>query len=1080
MMRFWIFLLLGMTCALAQVAPSDPNLAIFISVENQKDGDGMFCDVAVGDWDYHIHHPLVIDPKDVLEYDLLLSPNIPAVDGGLYLTFQGGAHIKFPSQEDPSTKSTMSQIEKARGQWQHITMPIGAAAGHEVESWIYHIAGKKAGPYQLALDNLRITNQGKVRCQFYQNEPIVCFNLLAYNGFHFPFVIPFPEKLTHQAERTGEMFSKLYQAGVARWLLSATYQGLSFLEEEYKTSKSPSSFPQLAEKAMPFLDETLLDQFKTKEFDANFQKAMALLSPLQPSAKQYTLHAVSYAHLDFIWMWSWAETLRCAKKDFAQVLAFMDEFPDFHFSYTSPALFEALEKEDPELFAKIQQRVRDGRWEMIGSRWCEADANQISEESHARHFLFSNRYNREKFGVETRVDFEPDIFGHIATFPQMLKKSGISYYVSRRMKGPMAFWWEGPDGSRVLALNIHHYMDNLRFDPLDYSFTKDQRAYGFKDALVVYGVGNHGGGPSRDEIQNAGALDKIPVYPKVQFSTLHQFMDRIAATRTLKALPIVKNDLGHPLNGTYSLHADIKSLNRECERLLVTDESFAAISQLLGIGPNAHRFESAWKTVLWAHHHDTISGTTIRESADYAKQILTSVRDSVRGDLLQTLKDLADHISTTARSGQPRVVFNSLAWKSTHPVTFTLPDPSKSWNWVDSSGHAFPVQPDLASGKSSEGVAVLPDLPGLGYRTGWLESGSEKSASPLKRTGPFSAENQFLRIEVSPKTGNLISIRHLKSGREWIALKSEAARCRIDLEPPHPMSAWLIGDIEKSTLLDHAEKVECLEEGPVRIVFRASYRYNQSTIQKDIVFYRDLSRIDFTMNIDWKETGSLKKDAPMLRLEFPLAQADSEAIYLIPFGEVARPKNDTDYAASYGMGLAGASGSACLLNDYKGGYSAADNVLRVTIVRSPYSPDPGPDLGKQTSRFALQISEKKWSDTGMSRRGMEFDRAPIAIETGAHDGILPAERSFLSVEKESAVITAFKMAEDAPDDVILRMFDANGAPLETQASTSLPLKQWTETDFIERPLSPAVTASSQKLSLKPWEIKTFRLISEKK
>ena len=1070
----------------------EQDLGLFISAENPAQKAGAFCAVSLGVHDYTAEHPYVVQKGDVLEYDLLLSPNAPFTGGGVDLGFLGVGKLRdLISRLKPSFAAKSARLMAGSiGRWSHIQVPLDLVAGREIGSWTFQIEGEKPGLYQAALDNIRISNGGRAQFSFFANQDRIQFHTEKVDGFRSAALGIFKRKFLSDGADLQSRMDRVYYTGLAQHRAKAIELGVLLLKDHYERTGKPENYPDLLEKAMAYGETKALIETKPDAFNAQLDKALAILEPLRPFAKQYSIHAASYAHLDFIWQWSWAETLRTATQDFRQVLKFMDEFPEFTFSYTAPSLFEALQTQNPALFAEIQKRAKEGRWEMAGSRWCEADLNLISEESHARQFLQAHRFNKEKFGSETTVCFEPDIFGHLWTFPQMLRKSGVKYYLSRQMNvSPPVFWWEGLDGSRILSYHLHHYMDNLDEGILDFSITKPQRALGYTDALVVYGVGNHGGGPSYDQIKNGLALDKLALYPSVKFSTLQGFMEKIAAQPSTARAPVISRELNHIFRGTYTTHAETKRLNRSCENLLATAESFAAIAQTLGIGPNAGRFDTAWRSLLWAHHHDTICGCVIHSSDLFAQETLRNIEKDVSADLFQTLANFSNAIKTSGARGNPRIVFNPVAWPTTAPVHLSLPDTTNHWEWIDTNGKTNPVQTQPNNQNTPIGAVVLQSLPALGYRTGWLRPNRGKPSDSLKRSGVLSARNQHLLVEISPTSGNIIRLTQLAPKKEWISPKTESARFRIDHEAPHAMSAWEIGPIEKTEWLDKADRVECVEEGPVRIVFRAFYKWGQSALEKDIILYRDLSRLDFELRVDWQERGSSKVSAPMLRIEFPCAMNSAKAIHLIPFGEIERPQDGMEYVASYGMGLSGREGSIGLLNNSKNGYSCTNNTIRLTLLRSPYFPDPTPDIGRHTIPLALEISSKDWSGAAMARRGMEFNRRPIAINAAPHDGKFAPERGFLSIEPQTTLLTALKTSHDSPTNLIMRIYQSANRPAKVRVETALPVRKWIETDLIERPLpgsslgeNPLGTGDPvdpRSLSLKRWEIKTYQASSEK-
>jgi alpha-mannosidase len=420
------------------------------------------------------------------------------------------------------------------------------------------------------------------------------------------------------------------------------------------------------------------------------------------------------------------------------------------------------------------------------------------------------------------------------------------------------------------------------------------------------------------------------------------------------------------------------------------------------------------------------------------------------------------------------VVFNPVAWNTTVPVTLNVPDASTGWEWVEPTGQVLPVQMVSGVAEPCAGTVLLKDLPAFGYRTGWLRPAGKPSMGPLNQAR-ISAQGELLEVEVSSRSGNITRLVDRSTGRNWVRDGGELGRLRVDYEKPHNMSAWYLGPIANTRWLDKADSVECIEEGPVRVVFRARYQFGKSHIEKDTILYRDLGRMGFVLRVDWQERGTEATAAPLLRIEFPSPFQSAQAIYLVPFGEIQRPQDGADYCASYGMGLGAQDGSLCVFNNYKCAYSATNNVVRVTLLRSPYDPDPAPDVGQHTIPLALEITSRPWSSAGFSRHGLEFNRTPIVVASTPHAGRLPSEHSFVSVEPATAIITALKTAYDSPSNVVLRVYQADGFSTKVRISTALPLANWRETDLIERPFTNNPSINSQSLPLNGWEIKTWLL-----
>ncbi len=284
-----------------------------------------------------------------------------------------------------------------------------------------------------------------------------------------------------------------------------------------------------------------------------FSAAMAFAAEStidETNIKEYTVHLVGHAHIDMNWLWLWPETVEVCKNTFSTMLELMEEYPQFRFSQSQASAYLPIEEQFPDLFRKIQERVKSGQWEITGGTWTEGDLNMASGEAIVRQILYAKRYFLEKFGVEPKICWEPDTFGHAWTIPQILAKSGIKYYYFMRCgKNEPVFWWESPDGSRVLAFNRGSYNGSIDESIKDAVIDLAQR-YDVKDAMFVYGVGDHGGGPTRKDIEKALELGKRKDFPNVKFDTAVGFFDTILAQK--KDFPVIRDELNFVFTGCYT------------------------------------------------------------------------------------------------------------------------------------------------------------------------------------------------------------------------------------------------------------------------------------------------------------------------------------------------------------------------------------------------------------------------------------------------------------------------------------------------------------------------------------------------
>ncbi|MBQ6713935.1 MAG: alpha-mannosidase, partial [Clostridia bacterium] len=360
-------------------------------------------------------------------------------------------------------------------------------------------------------------------------------------------------------------------------------------------------------------------KFISAEITAQTEEA---LSPLHSVAKEYKVHTVSHAHIDMNWMWAYQETVNVTLDTFRTMIRLMEEYPDFTFSQSQASTYEICEKYDPELFEAIKQRVKEGRWEITASTWTEADKNLSSGESLARHNLYTKEYMKEKFGLESEdlaLDFEPDTFGHSHFVPEILNRGEVKYYYHCRGKeNEYAYRYKSPSGSEILCYQEPFWYNGMVDDTFYEGLPLVCKKIGAKIGLRVYGVGDHGGGPSRRDIERIMDMQNWPIAPTIIFSTYHAFFKELEEYR--ENLPVMDTERNFIFTGCYSSQSEIKAGNRACEDRLYEGEAISAISNAFSSYKECREnYKNAWKKVLFNQFHDIIPGSSIREVYEDSK-----------------------------------------------------------------------------------------------------------------------------------------------------------------------------------------------------------------------------------------------------------------------------------------------------------------------------------------------------------------------------------------------------------------------------------------------------------------------------
>jgi alpha-mannosidase len=770
--------------------------------------------------------------------------------------------------------------------------------------------------------------------------------------------------------------------------------------------------------------------------------------------KTRKLHMIGNAHIDPVWLWQWQEGFHEVKATFRSALDRMKEYPDFIFVASSAALYEWVEESDPAMFAEIQQRVTEGRWSIVGGWWVEPDCNIPSGESFARHGLYAQRYFKEKFGVVARTGFNVDSFGHAGTLPQILKKSGLDYYVFLRPmpheKGlpSRLFWWQSDDCSRVLAFRI----------PFEYlSWGKDVEIHARRCAgemkepidefMCFYGVGNHGGGPTIANIESIHCLDLDPEFPaRMLYSTPDAFF-RAAETKSWP-IPVVQNELQHHASGCYAAHSGIKRWNRLAENRLLAAEKLSVAATVWSDGSSGHppgcpaEFARAWKNVLFNQFHDIMAGTSLEAAYDDARDAYGEALMIAGRALNEATQSIAWKINIPMQENtRPLVVFNSLTWPVKATVEIESSRIKPEMVLVDESGNILPHQRVQSTTTASrDRLCFTADLPSLGYRTyRLLLSSDTRQGDPAQTTLQASdhvLESDRFRLEFDPATGCISSLR---DKLEEVDVFSGPAALPVVLDDPADTWGHNVFKWDKVEGTFQAESVRLVEHGPVKSVIRVTSRYDSSRLVQDFAMYPDREQIDVSVMVDWHE--QLK----MLKLRFPVNVKFMKVTHETPYGHTERFANGEEEPTQSWMDISGVSRDKeipygfSLLNDGK--YSLDVNIrdIGLTVLRSPayahHIPavlEPGGnyafiDQGIQRFRYSLLPHAGSWENAGTVRRAAELNQSPSALFATTHpEGTLPQTDSLIVVEPESVMVTVLKQAEDGVG-LVLRAFETHGA-----------------------------------------------------
>ena len=853
------------------------------------------------------------------------------------------------------------------------------------------------------------------------------------------------------------------------------------------------------------IDFAALDRGDQAAFDASLQQAQTKLKSLDPWLKQFTIRAAGNSHIDMAWLWPWTETVEVVRNTFRSALDLMREYPDFKFTMSSARTYVWMEEKYPDLFKEIRQRVREGRWEVIGGMWVEPDLNMPGGESLVRQVLVGKRYFRDKFGVDVKIGWNPDSFGYSWQLPQIYKKSGIDYFVTQKLTWAhefttfphKLFWWESPDGSRILTYFPHDYgagidpsqlgKDLSIWVPSIYGTDPNQHS----EILHLYGVGDHGGGPTRTMLDNADRWrNPDVVFPNLRFTTAKSFFDDLEKKLPSMKVPAWRDELYFEYHrGVMTTQAETKRRIRATEEVLLNAEKFAALATLYGRRYPSADFERGWKDLLFDDFHDIFPGSGIAVNYLDAKRNLEDVQRVGNGILDGSLAEIAAHIRSNG-TGTPVAVFNPMAWPRNEVVEaeVQLPAVATAVEVVDSLGKAVPSQV-LTNDRRTRRLRLLlkANVPSLGYRTYYVRAAAKAAPGPFEiKATDDSLENDLVRLRVDRQTGCMTSLFDKRSKTETLAHSEtdtggpKHSVCGNLLQTfrdkPKQWDAWNIdADFEKEHWdLDRADEVKLVENGSLRAVLRVKNHFQNSTFVRDITVTAGSPRVDVYMTADWHEKHIL------LKVAVPSSAHNEKATFEIPYGSIERPttRNTPAEQAKFEVpalqwaDLSDTTHGISLLNDCKYGYDAKGNVLRLSLLRSPEWPDAHADEGHHEFTYALYPHGGNWRDAMTVRRGYELNYPLLAKQIEKHDGGLNDEFSFLGVQADNVVLTAIKKNEDE-DALILRYYEWAGKEADVRLQLPAGALAASETDLMERPTTGlSVKNDTVTVHTKPYEIKT--------
>ena len=957
--------------------------------------------------------------------------------------------------------------------WQTIQMPFTASADPIwLRKWIevpkrldgYDLTGAKIWLQQPSRGGLTIYLNGQAAAKGEDMEPIVLFGS-AKPGDKLLIAIRLEKTAAPKRLRRMELHTDFAPGRPNPQVLYTEFVSAALLVPSLATDRL-----SIVDESIESVDLKALDAGDQQAFDASLNKAKAGLASLDPIFQGATYNLTGNSHIDAAWLWPWTETVDVVRRTFDTAAQLMDEYPTYTYTQSAAQYNVWIADKYPSINEKIKQRIKDGRWEIVGGMWVEPDLNMPDGESLVRQLLIGKRTYKQLYDVDVRIGWNPDSFGYNWQLPQIYKKAGVDYFVTQKMSWnetnqlPLKlFWWESPDGSKVLAYFPDGY-GNTNFSPVRLAndlVHARTLAPGLNDMMDLYGVGDHGGGPTRALLdEGLQWMQPEREVPKMRFETAQTFFNDVQARLSAESpvwnyetaakgetqlpapaegqitIPTWKDELYLEFHrGVFTTQSNQKRNMREAEEEVLDAEKYASLAWLDGRPYPSAELNDAWKKVLFNQFHDLAAGSGIGEIYKDAQQDYDQVRWATQEVASKSLNTLEAHVDTRAAavSGSvPLMIVNPLGWQRSGLVEadVQMPAATSDVSVLGSKGLVLPSE-IVSSDRTTNTYHLLvgaKDIPSLGYEVVRVAPGKRAFASDLKASGT-TLENSVLRVTVDPRTGCITSLYDKKSHFETLAQNSCGNELIAFQDKPKMFDAWNIdADFDKSfTKLDTADSVKLIESGPLRADIRVTRTWQSSKFVQDVVLYSGSDEIDVVNDIDWHETHVLLKAA------FDLAASGPMATYEIPYGTIQRPttRNNSWEDAKFEVpairwaDLGDGEHGFSLINESKYGYDAAGHTLRISLLRSTTDPDPNADRGHHHFSYALYPHAGTWKQALTVRRGYEYNYRLHAVQVDAHAGPFPPRRSFIALDDRNVVLTAVKKAEDR-NALIVRFYEWAG------------------------------------------------------
>lgn len=799
----------------------------------------------------------------------------------------------------------------------------------------------------------------------------------------------------------------------------------------------------------------------------------------RPKKSSVKVYGIGHTHIDMAWLWRLKHTREKAQRSFSTVLHLMEEYEDYIFLQSQPQLYQFVKEDNPALYARIKEKIKENKWEPEGGMWVEADCNLISGESLVRQFLYGIHFMQDEFGKKCEYLWLPDVFGYSWALPQILKQCGISTFMTSKISWNQynempndLFWWQGIDGSRVLTYFITTpsegqdmstgvtYNGVMMPSAVLGSYRKFKNKDISTEVLVPYGFGDGGGGVTRDMLEMRRKMNVIPGLPHVETKKAGAFFRKLheAVEKTDRRVPVWNGELYLEYHrGTYTSQAYNKKMNRYMENRLTGVENLCALAWILGAKYPQEVLDKVWQCVLLHQFHDIIPGSSVGEVYEDSVKNYEQVKECL--DAIQ--KEAADAILEEEENAF--VIYSSSGTAGKGLVYIS----SEEEGYFEAEEGILPVQ--RVAGGYWVLVRTKPyQMRQIYFRlSAMMEKEQESFVIDLARR---RLETPFYEI-VWMEDGRLCSLFDREQERQVLEEGQYGNVLEVFEDKPLNYDAWDIDlfYLEKQERASLVKPVEVIENGALRAVLRFTYGYRNSQICQDMQVYRDSRRIDFVTTVDWKESHRLLKAAFYTNIRVV------KALYDIQFGYVERP---THYNTSWDMARFEVCGhkwadisetgyGVSLLNDCKYGYNIYDNAMKISLLKSAKYPDRQADMGIHQFTYALLPHGGSVLEGKTMEEAGDLNVAPVVFDGRKH-----TKTTIVEVSSPAVQIDAVKKAQKE-DCLIVRVHECKGSTVKFAFSFHFAIGKMVRCNLLEESIGEY--AVGENITLRPFEICTVKL-----